>query len=111
MSYFEDSNLIIDSVRKAGKRSCDVLTDKNGCESGCKAGFTFVEDTEYGKGGVHDDQEGFLVISGTGTALIGDEEHKIYPGISMIAPKGVRHIFKRDKDSEPVKIFWFHSAV
>lgn len=111
MNYFADSKEYIEKMLQEGKKACDVLTDSNGCESGCKAGFTFVYDTEYGKGGVHNDQEGFLVLEGTGKALIGDEEHDIYPGICMIAPKGVRHRFKRDLCSEPVKLFWFHAAV
>lgn len=111
MSYFVDSKINIEQMKEAGRKSCDVLGVENGCIDGCKAGFTFVYDTEYGKGGIHQDQEGFLVVEGTGMALIGDEEQKLYPGVCMIAPAGVKHIFKKDLDCEHVKLFWFHAAV
>ena len=111
MKYYSDSNEMIKEMRSNGKHSCDVLTAENGYVAGCKAGFTFYEDTEYGKGGVHDDQEGFLVMEGTGKALFGEQEFGVYPGLTMIAPAGTRHTIKRNIDSEPVKVFWFHSAV
>lgn len=111
MSYFKDSGEDITGMREAGRKSCDVLGPDQGCEAGCKAGFTFVSDTEYGKGGVHEDQEGFLVLEGTGMGLIGEEEHKLYPGVTMIAPAGIRHTFKRDESCDYVKLFWFHAAV
>ncbi|MCR5402243.1 MAG: cupin domain-containing protein [Butyrivibrio sp.] len=111
MKYYSDSNEAIIEMRKDGKHSCDILTSENGCVAGCKAGFTYYEDTEYGKGGVHDDQEGFLVLEGTGKALFGEQEFDVYPGLTMIAPAGIRHTIKRNEDSEPVKVFWFHSAV
>lgn len=111
MFYYSDSNAAIEKMRKEGRHSCDVLTMENGCVAGCKAGFSYYEATEYGKGGVHDDQEGFLVLEGTGSARFGDQEFDIYPGLTMIAPAGVSHSLKRNEDSVPVKVFWFHSAV
>ena len=110
MDYFSDSNLVIEKMKAEGKHACDVLTSENGCVAGCKAGFTFYDSIEYNKAGVHDDQEGFLVIEGHGMAKFGDKEFKIYPGIAMIAPSGVPHAIKRDIDSCTVKVFWFHSA-
>ncbi len=111
MKYFIDSNAAIEERKRKGAHSCDVLTADNGCVAGCKAGFTFYENTEYGKGGVHDDQEGFLVLEGSGKAKFGDSEFDVYPGLTMIAPAGTAHSIKRDEDSVPVKVFWFHSAV
>lgn len=93
------------------KKSYRLLDEKNGCVAGCCTGVSFYPETEYGKGGVHDDQEGFFVIAGNGTAKVGETEFKIYPGVSFIAPAGVRHVIKRDADSDAVEVFWFHSAV
>ena len=94
-----------------GKMSYTLLDEKNGCTAGCKTGVTFYDGTEYGRGGIHKDQEGFFVIAGHGMARIGDAEFAVYPGISFIAPAGVHHTVKRDADSEAVAVFWFHSAV
>ena len=49
MIYYADSNSFIEEMKKEGRHSCDVLTADNGCVAGCKAGFTFYENTEYGK--------------------------------------------------------------
>lgn len=111
MEYFVNSNDEIIRMFEEGKHSCTVLDAKNGCVSGCKAGYTFCRDTEYGNGGVHEDQEGFLVLEGNGYAKFGDTEFRLYPGIAMIAPAGVRHVFKKNEDSGDLKIFWFHSSI
>lgn len=109
MGYSVDVNKIIEE--NVGKNGIEALGVQNGCVSGCRAGVTFYRDTEYNKGGVHDDQEGFYVLEGYGKALFGEEEFDVYPGVSMIAPAGVRHSIKRNNDSSPVKVFWFHSAI
>ncbi len=111
MNYYSDSNTAIEEMKKKGAHSCYVLTVENGGVAGCKAGFTFYEETEYGKGGVHEDQEGFLILEGKGKAKFGNQEFDVYPGLTMIAPAGTSHSIKRDVDSWPVKVFWFHSAV
>ncbi len=111
MKYYSNSNKLIEEMNKNGGNACDVLTAENGCVAGCKAGFTFYRETEYKKPGVHDDQEGFLVLEGRGKAKFGDEEFDVYPGLVMIAPAGTPHAIKKDKDSCDVKVFWFHSAV
>ncbi len=111
MNYFSDSNILLEQAVKDGKNSCDVLTADNGCTAGCKAGFTFYRSTEYNHAGVHSDQEGFLVLDGHGKAKFGDTEFEIYSGMTMIAPAGTPHAFKKDKDSCDIKVFWFHSAV
>lgn len=107
--YYSDSNKFIEKM--GDKNSIKFLDEANGCVAGCCAGITFYTSTEYGKGGVHKDQEGFYVLEGEGIAKIGDEEFPVYPGMCMIAPKGVWHCIKRNADSKPVKVFWFHSAV
>lgn len=108
MSYFNDSNTIIEnSVKRGGT----VLDESQGCVNGCKAGITTYSNEDYKVAGVHDDQEGFYVVSGTGYAKFGDEECKIIPGITMIAPAGVPHQIKADSKATPVVVFWFHAAV
>ena len=101
-----------DVMKAAGEsRVYRLLSEKNGCVSGCCSGITVCEDTEYGRGGVHDDQEGFFVLSGHGKVILGEEEFSIKEGDSFLAPAGCFHSMKRDMDSEAMKVFWFHSAV
>jgi Mannose-6-phosphate isomerase len=88
-----------------------MLSEKEGCVNGCCSGINYVYAEEYPAPGIHDDQEGFLVIDGTGWAKVGEEEFRIEPDMCYIAPKDVAHCIKKDSEVEFVKIFWFHSAV
>ena len=97
--------------RDPNKASFDLLTQENGCMAGCKSGITITNKTEFGKFGVHDDQEGFYVLEGEGYAHIGDEEFEIFPGTSFIALPGVEHGIISKSADKPVKVFWFHSAI
>ena len=59
----------------------------------------------------HEDQEGFYVLEGEGYAKLDDLEFPIKAGDSFIALPGVRHTLKTKEGCQPVKVFWFHSAV
>ena len=98
-------------AQSQGRKSITLLDEKNGCVAGCKSGITVYDETVYGKGGIHEDQEGFFVLSGTGMAKIGEEEFAIHEGMSFLAPAGVHHVVKSNSADVPVKVFWFHSAV
>ena len=78
---------------------------------GCCSGVTFCPKTEYGQPAAHEDQEGFFVVEGTGFLYMDGEEIPIKPDTAIILPPGVTHAFKRNPDSIPLKIFWFHAAV
>lgn len=95
----------------AGKKSITLLDERNGCVAGCRSGITIYDETEYGKGGIHEDQEGFFVLSGKGMAKIGEEEFPIHEGMSFLAPAGVHHVIKSSSAETPVRVFWFHSAI
>jgi len=89
----------------------ELLTADNGCSAGCRTGLLSYRQTEFIQGGVHDDQEGFYVIEGTGRAKVGDDEFAIGPGSSFIAPAGMWHYIARDESCPCVKLFFFHAAV
>ena len=65
----------------------------------------------YGEPGVHDIQECFYVVEGTGVAKLGDEEFDIRPGSAFLAQKGVPHSIKKNPGSVPVKLVWAHGAL
>ena len=73
--------------------------------------MTIFTNTDYPVAQTHEDQEGFLVVEGRGWARVGNEEFRLEPDLSFIAPAGVNHAFKKELDSKPLKIFWFHAAV
>lgn len=87
-----------------------LLTEKNGCLAGCRTGILSYRQTEYIQGGVHDDQEGFYVLEGYGSAKVGDEEFPISPGSCFIAPARKYHYIRRAPECPFVKLFFFHAA-
>ncbi len=88
-----------------------LIGPENGATKGYCIGVGIVEKEEYGPPGVHEDQEGFYVIQGTGTTKVGDEEFAIGPGSAYIALKGVPHAVKKTPGSKPLKLLWSHGAV
>lgn len=98
-------------IQREGHHTFELLKEENGCVDGCCTGISVYTATEYPTAGVHEDQEGFVVLEGTGWAKIGDAEFPIEPEMSFLAPAGVRHCIKKAPASQPVKVFWFHAAV
>ncbi len=88
-----------------------LIGKEQGATSGFCMGVSYYPSTEYGKPGIHDDQEGFYVLDGTGMAKVGDQEFAVQPGLGFIANKGVPHTMKRHADSAPIKVLWCHGAV
>ena len=94
-----------------GYSSEDLIGVGQGAVNGYKIGVTEYTTEEFLTPGIHDDQEGFYVIEGEGVAMVGEEEFPIHPGSAFIAPRGVPHAVKKNKDSGPVKLVWSHGAV
>jgi len=88
-----------------------LIGKHNGATSGFCMGVSCYASTEYGKPGIHEDQEGFYVLDGHGMAKVGEEEFAVRPGSCFIANRGVPHTMKRDTDSPPIKVLWCHGAV
>lgn len=105
-------NILEEERRRTGKLQGGVrlIDDKNGAVAGCCIGVTHSERKEMGRQDVHDDQEGFLVWKGTGTARIGEETVALKPGVAIIVPAGVGHAMCCGEDSEFMETIWFHSA-
>ncbi|HEX7712609.1 MAG TPA: cupin domain-containing protein [Bacillota bacterium] len=88
-----------------------LLSDKQGSVKGCCSGLNLLLNEEYNTPGVHEDQEGFFVIEGTGWAKFGDEEFRLEPDMAMLAPAGVAHCMKKDPGAKVLKVLWFHAAI
>lgn len=88
-----------------------TLIDKtSGAENGFCMGISYYNTNEYGTPGVHEDQEGFYVVSGSGFALINDQEFEIQEGMSFVVPKGVKHSLKKSPNVDVLKVLWAHGA-
>jgi len=94
-----------------GHVSYPMLDQSHGCVAGFCSGITVYTAAEYPTPGVHEDQEGFVVMEGTGWAKVGDEEYRLEPEVCFVAPAGVAHTVKRDSSSEHIKVCWFHGAI
>ncbi|MEN6316136.1 MAG: cupin domain-containing protein [Clostridiaceae bacterium] len=79
--------------------------------NGSCSGICFYNSLKYEVPGCHDDQEGFYVIEGSGTVLMGDTEAEVRPDMAILLPPRTKHSFKRNPDSVPIKVFWFHAAI
>lgn len=88
-----------------------LIGKDQGATSGFCMGISHYAATDYGKPGIHEDQEGFYILEGRGTAKVGNEEFPVQPGTAFIANKGVPHTMKRDAGSGPIKVLWCHGAV
>ncbi len=102
-----------EALEKQAKKGGAVrlLGEDNGCMAGCCSGISVYSSTEYGFAGAHEDQEGFFVLSGEGYAKLDDLEFEVFPGTSFVALPGVKHTVKAKNSDEPVRVFWFHSAL
>ncbi len=56
-----------------------LIGAEQGATNGFCIGIAFYDQEVYGPPGVHDDQEGFYVLAGQGTAKVGDEEFESAP--------------------------------
>lgn len=106
--YIKKSD-VKEMVSGHGHGSWPMLGSEHGCTNGCCAGISYYSSCEYTPAAVHEDQEGFFVLSGQGFARIGDEEFEIKPDMAFIAPAGTEHQMRSKAADEPVVVFWFHA--
>lgn len=110
MSYFVNRRDVA-ATPMLGHTTYRMLNESHGCVAGFSSGITIHTATEYPPAGAHDDQEGFVVMEGSGWAKVGDEERHLEPEMCFVAPAGVPHAMKRDPDSPHLKVCWFHGAI
>mgnify|MGYP006355194443 CR=1 FL=1 len=99
------------SVPGNGSTGFPIFTNENTCLKGFTAGIGIFFFEDYPSDGLHDDHEGFYVVSGSGYAKVGDQEFEISEGTSFVAPAGVPHAIKKKKGGADMKIYWFHFPV
>jgi mannose-6-phosphate isomerase-like protein (cupin superfamily) len=98
-------------MQAPGHASYPLLDERHGCVKGCKTGVSIYLGLDWSPAGVHDDQEGFIVLEGRGWAKLGGEEFPLEPDTCFMAPAGTPHAMKRNPDTPRLKLFWFHAAV
>ncbi len=88
-----------------------LLGPENGTLNGSTCGILEYTQTEYNQGGIHEDQEVFYVLAGSGEALVGEEMFALKPGDCFHVPPGHYHAIKRDTNCPNIRLFFFHAAV
>lgn len=58
--------------------------------------------------GVHTDNEGFYVLCGNGSAIVGNEESSIREGMYFCAPAGQAHGIRKDPTCKNLTVFLYH---
>jgi mannose-6-phosphate isomerase-like protein (cupin superfamily) len=87
--------------------SYSLFTDDNTPILGCTTMYNVHSCKQYLPADSHDDNEGFYVISGQGSMLIGESESDISAGTAILVPAGVSHAIRCTGD-EPLHIFIYH---
>lgn len=109
MPYFVKQENIKITPNHHGHGSFQMLGEQQGCQNGCCAGISCYHSAEYTPIAKHDDQEGFFVLSGSGSARIGKEEFSISEGTAFIVPRQTAHQLRSDDAQTPLYLFWFHA--
>lgn len=109
MACFSRVQDAVETESGHGHSSRLLLGEAQGCKNGCCAGISYYRSVEYTPPAVHDEQEGFLVLSGSGWACVGEEEFEIGPGVAFLAPAGTVHRLKNSREGSALEVFWFHA--
>lgn len=109
MSYWNKKENVQKKEAGYGHFSYSLLGEAQGCTNGCCGGISYYTSTEYTPAAVHDDHEGFVVLSGKGMAKIGDEEFLLEKETAFLAPIGTSHQMRTLNEEEPLVLFWFHA--
>ena len=95
----------------ADRWSKDLINEKLfGTTAGFSLGIAEYSVKEFGKPGIHEDQEAIYIISGYGEYMLGDEIFPVSPGCAIYVPPNKNHCVRCTTD-EPVKLIYAHGAV
>ena len=95
----------------AARHTGNIIDPSTGATRGFCLGVGYYDAAEFGKMGIHDDQEAIYVLEGTGTASVGGQEFPVRPGTAFYVAPGTPHTIRRDPRSGPVKVLWTHGAI
>lgn len=97
-----------DAVQNPGATTYPIHTLEHAPIDGCYTMLNIFTETQYPDAwGVHEDNEGFFVLSGTGSYYIDGAEYALEPGTSMVAPAGRPHGIKK-VGKEDLMVFIYH---
>lgn len=91
-------------------KSGNLIDESNGAQNHFSMGISEYFAEEFGYMGVHNVQEGFYILEGSGYAKVGSEVFPISKGDSFLVPAGVKHVLKKDKESKNLKVLWSHGS-
>ncbi len=107
MKYFSKADM--NAPKPApGATNYPIFLDGTAPCEGCNASVNFYECKEYPVPGVHEDNEGFYVVKGSGWAKVAQEECPIEAGTFFYAPAGVPHAIRKNPDCPELEVVLFH---
>lgn len=109
MACFNRRHNVVEKRAGNGHGSLPLLGENQGCRNGCCAGISYYRSLKYTPPAIHDDQEGFFVLSGEGWAHVGNEEFEIEPGMAFLVPARTVHQLKSNNRECALEVFWFHA--
>ena len=109
MKYYIKKSEVTPEHGEEEHGSWKMLESENGCTNGVHTAISYYKLEQFRTPEVHDEQEGFCVISGHGWAKVGEEEFELEPETSFVAPAGVYHSVKCKDKNDPLIVFWFRT--
>jgi mannose-6-phosphate isomerase-like protein (cupin superfamily) len=98
-------------IEYAGAHSYQLFDQENTPIPGSNAMLNLFYSAEYpATPGVHEDNEGFYVIGGTGSIKIEGSEYDLIPGTAILVPAGLHHALRKTGE-EDLKVFIYHFPV
>ena len=102
-------------VEYPGAHSYQLFEQNNSPIQGAAAMLNIFYSSEYPPApGVHDDNEGFFIVSGYGSVKIDVRENEmefdLVPGTAILVPAGIPHAVRK-KGNEDLKAFIYHFPV
>lgn len=93
------------------RRFHPLLLPEMGTLAGCTCGILEYTQSAYMLDGIHEDQEVFYVLEGSGEARVGEESITLSQGDCLYVPPRVRHAVRRSEDVPVLRLFFFHAAI
>lgn len=78
-------------------------------KNSCRAGTAELYNEDPYTPPIQDMQKGVYIISGCGTAFVGDESFHITKGHAYMIPASTKHSITKSRRCKKLEVFWFHA--
>ena len=86
-----------------------LLSYEHGTTKDFSMGISIYTETEFSTPGIHDVQEVFYVLEGSGYLKLENEEFYIEAGDAFVVKPNTYHTMKKIDENSTLKLIWIHS--